>query len=98
MGLSLAQVEELTPDQLISAITARYAYDQALQRQAWERTRVGAYFSLAPHVKKGSIKHPQDLFPLPSDPEKVDPNEVTGFAKKHLTEAQKALINRWNGK
>jgi hypothetical protein len=57
-----------------------------------------SYHSIAPHVKKGSIKSPQDLFKLPGDKKKVKVDEINGFEKKHLTEAQKALINRWNGK
>lgn len=80
----------MTPRQLIDAITARYTYDQALQRQGWEQARVIGYFAVAPHMKKGAIGGPKDLFSLPWDGEDgKKPRTI-----HELSEAAKAWIRK----
>ncbi len=55
----------MTPAAVRLAIIARYTYDARQQRQTWEQARLISYFALAPHVKKGTIQSPKDLFALP---------------------------------
>lgn len=54
---------------LTEAILFRFAYDSYRDRQAWERARIQAYYSLAPHMKKGRNIKPKELIPLTWDKE-----------------------------
>jgi len=65
LGLTPADVDQMTPAELRMAIIARYTYDNLQQRQSWEQSRLISYFALAPHVKKGTVRKPQDLLPFP---------------------------------
>jgi hypothetical protein len=93
LGLSPSTIEEMTIGELMEAIAARYAYDQALQRQAWEQARTISYFALAPHVKKGSISSPRDLFSFPWDGAGKKPRSIG-----ELSEAAKEWIRKHDEK
>lgn len=67
LGLSLADLDNISPGQLREAIIARYAYDQMLQRDGWEQMRMLGYFVTAPHVKKGTNLKPENMVKLPWD-------------------------------
>jgi len=55
----------MTPAEVRMAIVARYTYDNLQHRTTWEQARLMSYFALSPHVKKGTIQKPADLFTLP---------------------------------
>lgn len=40
-------------------------------RESWEQARHIAFYSVAPHVQKGSVSTPQNLIPMPWDIEKA---------------------------
>ncbi len=46
-----------------------------------ELARTMAFFAVSPHVKKGSLKSPRDLWPLPSDAPAEKPKAPAVLAK-----------------
>lgn len=54
------------------------------KRDDWERSRMQAYLTLVPDMKKGSGMTPQKLFPFPW--EKVD---IVKFEKEEIAEMSK---------
>jgi|TARA_R110000851_G_scaffold152884_1_gene294704 hypothetical protein len=79
----------MTPTDVISAVYARMEYDATISREHWERTRMVAYFSVAPHDSKGKGRKPNDYLPLPWDKDETKP------AKDQESE-NLAKIKRWN--
>ena len=66
LGLAPSVVAEMLPSEILEAYTVRRIYDTVVhERKSYEAQRYGAYISLLPHVKKGSLKSPQTDFPLP---------------------------------
>jgi len=70
LGLAPSHFWELTMPEFRMAITGYYDAHNAVQRQEWERTRWLAMITITPHVKKGSIKKPQDITRFPWEEEK----------------------------
>mgnify|MGYP006921731261 FL=1 len=57
--------------------TPRYFYYrqkgfEILQTEAWQRTRMAAFYAFLPHTKKNAVRRPQDLFGLPGDAVEVN--------------------------
>ena len=90
LGLTPATLDTMTPGDVRLAITARYTYDSLQQRQAWEQARLVSYFALAPHVKKGTIQKPTDLFTLPWE----ETNVPTSKRIEDMPEGWKKFIRR----
>jgi len=62
LGLAPGEVSDLEPEQARQLVNARIAYDEVIHRRpAYDAARMNAFFSMYPHVKKGSLKHPTDL-------------------------------------
>ena len=57
----------MTTKEVTDAVLFRFAYDSYRDRQSWEQARIQAYYSLAPHMKKGRNMTPQTLIPLTWD-------------------------------
>ena len=74
LGLTPADLDVLEPSELRRCLAARYAYDERRERSEWERTRILAWFTAAPHFKKGANKQPKDLIPLPWDNAGAEPD------------------------
>lgn len=95
LGLAPADLDEMTPNELRMAIAARYAYDDRLQRNGWEQARIISWFAVSPHMKKGSNKKANDLFPLTWDKVKPD-KRIT--SSSDFTAEQLDWIKRKNAK
>lgn len=67
LGLSPADLSEMEFSEVQEAVIARFAYDQFQDRQAWERMRIAAFYSVSPYMKKGANQTPAELVPLSWD-------------------------------
>ena len=68
MGMRLAEVYALTPEELSPILEAWAERDEERRRERWEQTRLLAYFATLPYQKKGRRFRPQDLLPFPCMP------------------------------
>ena len=75
MGMRLAEVYALTPEELSPILEAWAERDEERRRERWEQTRLLAYFATLPYQKKGRRFRPQDLLPFPW--EKGTPAQTT---------------------
>jgi len=60
----------MTFDEFGNAMVGFYELEEQRQRQEWERTRWLAMINITPHVKKGTVKKPQDITLFPWEEEK----------------------------
>lgn len=79
-------VDELTPLEAREIVAARMVYDDMMYRRpGYDAARMNAFFSMAPHVKKGSLKHPTDLIKFSHEltpQDKKEKPKLTGEALK----------------
>lgn len=68
MGMSEQEFELTTPKYFYY----RQKGYEAAHTDDWKKMRLHLYYSLLPHVKKNSIKKPQDLFKLTAEEYKMD--------------------------
>lgn len=54
------------------------------QQEAWERSRLVAYFSVMPHTKKGKIKAPTDLVKFPWETPKAHSFDIEAAKKRAM--------------
>ena len=59
----------LTPAEAAAALEQTAADEERRRRDAWERCRTAAAFSIYPHLKRGASRKAADIFPLPWDGE-----------------------------
>lgn len=88
--MSPADLETMTPSEVVAAYRARLHYDEARDRAQWERARVVAFFSVLPHAKKGSLRKPADLFPL-----EWDEGTAPRRGPRRLTAQDREIIRKW---
>ena len=81
----------MDPAEVVLAYYARLIYDQKLQRSIWEAARLSGYMAAVPHVKKGTVKVPQDMITFSWEGESSKPAR-----NLEMTEAKRKVIERWN--
>ena len=64
-------------------------------KQAWELARWTSYIGLQPHIKKNSIKQPQDLIKFEWEKEKKKKKVKTKFQKMTSKERHEWIKNNW---
>ncbi len=80
MGMSETEFEITTPRYFFHRRTGF----ESVQREQARNTRIIAFYAIAPHMKKGAIKRPEDLYTLPGDGKRVreyDEDERKRLAK-----------------
>lgn len=65
VGLSLHDLEQLTPDEFGAVCDAHSRQTEDHVRDAWQRTRILATISVQPHTTRAIT--PEQLLPLPWD-------------------------------
>ena len=70
LRLSLSALYDLTLQEFGNAIEGFYDLEEQRQRTEWERTRWAVMIGLQPHVRKGSVKKPQDVARFPWEEER----------------------------
>lgn len=68
MGMSEQELELTTPRYFFH----RQRGYEAAHLDDWKRMRMHLYYSILPHVKKNSIRKPQDLFRLTDEEFRMD--------------------------
>lgn len=78
-------LEDISPSEAREIVAARMVYDELMfRRSTYDAARMGAFFSMIPHVKKNSLKHPTDLLKFSHEQEKEKDKKprLTGEALK----------------
>jgi hypothetical protein len=70
LRLTPSSLYDMTFEEFGNAMLGFYELEEQRQRQEWERTRWLAMITITPHVKKGSVKKPQDITRFPWEEEK----------------------------
>ncbi|MEM6397482.1 MAG: hypothetical protein AAF741_14125 [Bacteroidota bacterium] len=90
LGLSPATLADMEPWEVGKAYLAKMYYDHHRDRAVLEAARLSGYLAVAPHLKKGSVRSPQDLMSFPWE-EKAKPAKDL-----RMTDAQKRIAQRWD--
>jgi len=88
LGLSPADLETMTPNETLEAYYARVAYDGHIVRSYYEAARIAGFLSMLPHVKKNSLKKPQEAM-------KFGWEKTRASNRKELLEKWRGTIERW---
>ena len=90
--MTAEDVEDLSPKMAVELVAARMTYDTIMfRRPIYEAARMTGFFSMVPHVKKGSLKKFTDLVTFSHEVED-QPKEKP----KHSPEELKALMQKLN--
>lgn len=75
--------------------TPRYFYFrhkgfESVRIEEAKNTRIAAFYSMLPHTKKGALRRPEDLYPLPGDVETLETIEKKiAKDRKHMANVLK---------
>lgn len=94
LGLSRHDVESLSPGQIAQAYAERIAYDEQLERRAWERTRFQAYAALVPYDSRRRLRQPSDLMDFPW--EKPEAAQAPLPETEEEAQARRERFARWD--
>lgn len=86
-GLSISEFYTLTPRQFHNCMLG---YEKR-QRNGWEQTRMLAFFSLKPHLKKGSTTKAKSIMTFPWDKHKAN---FTKESVEDLRQRAKEFANK----
>lgn len=86
MGMSEIEFELTTP----RFFYYRQRGFEALQNEAWQRSRLEAFYSFLPHTKKNAMKKPSDLYRLPGDEKEV---HISEEERKRMSDLLKVAKN-----
>ena len=93
LGLSLSDLDRLTPGEVIAALEAKKEYD----RTGWEQVRMVMWAALVPHQQKNSKLKPTDVLSFPWDGEAAVRNLPPPETAEQAA-ARRALHQAWDEK
>ena len=72
LGIGVSEIYELTPRQAANLRIGATEMIEAIDRSAWMRARTTAFYSVAPHSKKGGLNEPRDLWKFDWEEKQID--------------------------